>query len=287
MSRGTQEGQGKRATRESAGGTRNGGASVSMAGPGALWCVALLALAVAAPAHAKLFDYTASLELNIGPITPFTVEANGQIDVNPDGSFTFPAGILTTSRTLVPPQTTSEVIASIDFQMANAEGTFGGPSAPGGTMSLTGQAVLHLQPFLGFAPFTLGISPLGAGGTAMVTGSNGSTSLTATLTGAPWQTGVFQQTGFSGSGSTFDRRTNTGSDLRTSGGEGMVTLVVPAYITTRANGTFSDLSPVSGVLSITFTPEPAPLLAHGAMLVVVGILYQRRVRRRRAEASSA
>ncbi len=287
MSRGTQERQGKRGTREGRRGTREAGGSVRIAGRVlAASCVVALGLAAAAPAYAKLFDYTASLELGIGSITPFTIEANGQIDVSPDGSFTFPAGILTTTRTLVPPQTTSEAIASVEFQMTNGEGTFGGPATPGGTMSLNGQAVLHLQPFLGFPALSLGISPLGVGGTATVTGSNGSTSLTATLTGAPWQTGVFQQTGFSSSG-TFSQRTNTGADLRTSGGEGMVTLVVPAYITTRREGVFSDISPITGVLSITFTPEPAPLLAHGAMLVVVGILYQRRVRRRRAEAGSA
>jgi hypothetical protein len=243
---------------------------------------AVLWLGGAAPAGAELLDYTATLDLDISTIETFRVEASGRISVNPDGSFTFPAGVLATTRTLIPPQTPAEGLASIDFQMVNAVGFFNGPANPGGTMSLNGQAVLNLQPEFGFPPLTIGITPLGVGGTSMGTASNGSTQATATLTGTPWQTGVFQQTGVSAQGSTFAQRTNTGQDLRTSGGVGVVTLVVPAYITTRADGKFSDRGPISGLLSITFAPEPAQLLGEGAMLVVLLTLGGRRLRQRRA-----
>ena len=250
------------------------------------WLIAaVLSLGTAVPVHADLLDYTATLDFHFGTVAPFQLQASGQIAVNPDGRFTFPSGVFATTRILVPPQTPSEGVASIDFQMANAEGSFNGPANPGATMSLTGQAILHLQPFLGFPPLTIGLSPLGVGGASTVMGSNGSTQVTATLTGAPWQTGTFQQTGITRLGSTFARRTNTGQDLRTQGGEGVVTLVVPVYFTTRREGAFSEKSPVSSVLSITFTPEPARLIGEAVVIGMLLLLGSRQYRRRRPAAT--
>jgi hypothetical protein len=250
-----------------------------------LFVVALAAvcLGAATPVAADLLDYTATLDLDIGTTSEFRLDASGQIDVGRDGSFMFPAGVFVTTRTLIPLQTPSEAVASINLQLENEAGSFGGPNSPGGVMRLTGQVILNFQGFLGLPDLTIGITPLGAAGAQQSSGtaSNGSTMLTATLTGTSWLTGTFQQTGVTASGSTFARRTNTGIDQRTASGEGIVTLVVPAFVTIREDGSFAEVSPITGVLRITFTPEPAPIIANITMIVVVALLGRARVRERR------
>jgi hypothetical protein len=238
----------------------------------------VVALVCPGPARAAVFDYTATLELDLGSIPSFEIQAEGEISVDPDGSFSLPAGLFATTRTLIPPQTPSEAVANVELQLSNATGSFSGPGSPGGSMGLNGQAVLNLQTFFGFPPLALGLTPMGAGGSAMTSGSNGSTSVTATLTGALWQTGVFQQFGITASSSVFSQRTNTGEDLRTSGGAGVVTYVVPAYLTTRLDGSFSERSPATALLTITFVPEPGPLLGQSAVAALL-VLWGARKRR--------
>ncbi len=233
---------------------------------------------VPSTALAVLVPFTGTLEFDVGTITPFSVAGSGMVDVSPvDGSFTLPAGAFAISTTRIPPQTPSEVYASVGFFLSNVAGTFGGPGAAGGTVPLAGSVVGRPQPFLGFPDITGSGAPIGGGVTTVATVSNGATSAMVEFQGEVWQTGMFVQFGF-GTTSTFLTIINTGVDSRTPLGAGALSLVVPARTVTSLGGSFLEENPFAVTMTLQI-PEPSMLamqLAGAALLVGLGRRRQAR-----------
>jgi hypothetical protein len=219
--------------------------------------------------------------LEAGSFASLTASAGGTIEVADDGSFTLPASILTVDQTEAA-QTAGQFFTQVGFDFHNGTGRFGGPAHPGGRMPLIGKVRLFAKAFPPASlPITKGFS--GLVDTVMV--SNGvSTARYALVGSGGWRTGVVTQFGSTGShGATFDRRTHTGTDGRTPMGIGSMNLVIPIAFRRLVDGALQEQDPVTGILSITFTPEPARLALESASVGALAVLGARRLRRRAAE----
>ena len=257
-------------------------------------CVALGMGLFARGAAAVPMGYQAQLTIEAASFAPVMALASATAEVAADGSFTLPAAVFNVDQTAMAPHTTTQFFTKASFVFHNGTGMFGGPAQPGGPMPLLGKLKLFAKASLGFPPATLTLTR----GFAMATShatmtfasamvSNGMTPATLSLYPAQlvgsWLASKVVQSYTAPSGTktiTFGTRTRTGFDHRTSMGVGALNLVIPVYLDRKLNGQFALSAPVTGSLSITFTPEPARIGVEGATVAALVLLGRSRARAR-------
>jgi hypothetical protein len=258
--------------------------------------VALVALGVAGPAQARTFAGTLGLSLeNLGPVE-FAVTASGNSGPGPLASIAAGAFVGTGS---IPAAPSSSVVTRFVFEVSNGAGVFTG-SPLAGKAPIFGSA--HV---LGFGGANLIDVPLartvhaagsaaavaaglGFGGTLSTVVSNGNRYVR--LEFGSWGTapaklsGLFSVVQMHGAGSNSEPHlvglgdrsaTFTGTDSRTPGGHGQLTLVSPTKVTSDVFGT-----PVAFVLlgrmTLAFMPEPGTFVLLGTGVAALGALGRRR-----------
>lgn len=253
-----------------------------------LGCVGLAIGVWTRSAEAAALSYQAQLKIEAVAFAPVVSSATGSVAVASDGSFTLPASIFDVDATVTGATTARQVLTKGIWVFHNGPGMFGGPALPGGPMPLLGKVKLFAKPALAFPPATLTLTKGFSTGTGTAMVSNGMTVETLSLFPSAvlgsWLASKVVQSSTAPSGTkriVIGKRTRTGFDHRTSMGVGAMNLVIPVYLDRKVNQQFVLSAPVTGSLSITFTPEPARMGLEGATAATLVWLGLSRTRARR------
>ncbi|HTY17814.1 MAG TPA: hypothetical protein VMH82_08810 [Myxococcota bacterium] len=263
-------------------------------GPWACVGIALCAWAPGASAAALPFD--AQLSLQFASLQTITASASGTVDVASDGSFTLPASLFVVDQTaMAEPSPPTQVYTKASFAFHNGTGMFGGTKMAGGTMPLLGKVKLFSKGSPAFPPATLMLTKAFTVGTETANVTSGASTLTLSMYQYPvtgptvatvgWRIGKVVQS-FSTTSSNFGTRTHTGVNSRTAHGAGSLNLVIPVYLNRYVNTSFALSAPVTGLLSITFTPEPGALWLQGTSIAALALLGVGRLRHSRRDGRS-
>lgn len=245
----------------------------------------LLVLVGSASARAATLPFQGRVDAVFGGF-PFvvSVEGSGVATVNGDGTggaltaLALPAGVFHATGLNFPGTTALGVIEQIRVTAANGIGNFANLTVQGGgrVMALPGVVRFCLLATCDTASvqLQLPLDPIGAGGTAKVTGA-----VSITVEGMPWTKGLVTISTPGAvtilEGFAHGPLSNTTSTAQPGG---VLELVTPAAVRTNIQG----LENLSGyaILRVEFVPEPASgaLVAMGLALLVAG----RRAQQRRA-----
>jgi hypothetical protein len=266
--------------------------------------------AAATPAGALPFNGTTGIGIGALGVIPFPGSGSGG---SAQDEITVPANVFAGMVTV--PVTGNAPITAIQVVVnGNGAATFTGalPSGPvSGQMAVNGAA--NILGSLGSGSFVLVAVPLftthavgsaagnpiglGVGGLISITGLQGGggylrventdwTEGMVTVTGLPIMSTFTTNVHVKGSANSPMMVTNTyytgtgmytGTDSRTPGGLGQVTLVSPSRVTTNiAGGTLILVT--FGKLTLNFVPEPGTLLLLGSGVAGLAILGRRRMR---------
>ena len=254
--------------------------------------------------QASATPFVGTLGISIGALgtLPFTGSGSGVSTANnvtvPGGTF---AGTVTVAVTGNPPITAVKVAI-----VSNGSGSFVGNPLTG-TMPIFGAAAIKGN--LGGGPLTLvgvpfftnhdpgsavGPNGVGVGGSVLLTiGGDPNVYLNVyntdwtegskTVTGLPYTYIYHVASGMAASMTIPYMYLNgtamyTGTDSRTPGGMGQVTLVTPTKVVTNLTGGLLILV-VLGTLTLNFVPEPGTLLLLGSGVAGLAILGRRRMGR--------
>ena len=231
-----------------------------------------LAMALAVSAQATQFVGSASFALSTLP----GLVASGTGSGNSPGVVTIATAgwgatgpvLITLAPTAAAPLTALNIVLSAPGPCA----ALPGPCGLGGTVNaLVGGAPFLVVPFVNAA----GTIGLGVGG-RLAFGPYGSY-----IDAQPWTTGTATVT-INGVGLTTGNATSPGvlsqmfgSDARTPGGLGTVTLVAPGGLMSTLGGPF----PLFVSMTLTFVPEPGTLLLLGSGIAGLAIIGRKRMRR--------
>jgi hypothetical protein len=228
----------------------------------------LLALApICAPARATPFEATLSLAIDsaIGSLGAVSFVGSGS-GTSTMSTVTVPSGIFA-GGALIP----VAGVASLSAVSIQVSGNLAGEFTKRFVNRLFGDFTLsgavRLKGSLGAGPSTLVSVPL-------------QTTMHTVVTGGPfayWRT--YHYIGGVPWGDASSYIWVYGSDERTPGGLGQLTLVSPIRIETSLPGTGSLLI-VLGALTLNFVPEPGTLVLLGSGVAVLGFLGRSRLRRR-------
>lgn len=214
------------------------------------------------------------LEVTHAPNVPVFVSSG-------TGNFVLPAGAVSGSAS-----TTLPINSLLDVHLiAPGNGSFslsagGGPA--GGFGGVGGLSGLWVAGILGgVLNLSIPLSPVGAGGTAAAPVSAAGINLT--LTGSSgWTTGGVTFTGLSLQPSppisTIQTVSREGTDTRTVGHRGSLSLVTPIRVT---SGNFGGGWVGFVTLDLTFVPEPGTLVLGGVAVAGIALAGRRRNSRRR------
>jgi PEP-CTERM motif-containing protein len=260
----------------------------------------LVLVPLAAPAHATPFQATLSLVLQsaIGSLGAMSFVGSASGSSAPT-HVTAPSGIFAGSALL--PVAGVASLSAVSVQgLGNRAGQFNGEFLRGG-LGISGS--LRLKGDLGAGPTTLANVPLHftehvAGSAALSQGfgrcCNGhdagfvaefgywrtSRAYVQADWGRKYVYSYHLPAGKAASRRSFSNHTGaTGSDTRTPGGLGQLTLVSPIRIRTNLPGS-DPLLVVFGMLTLNFVPEPATLVLLGAGAAALGFLGRGRLHRR-------
>jgi hypothetical protein len=222
------------------------------------------------------YDSSSTLSVQFGTLPPLvlttpggiaTVNGGGGGPVGLAGGDFSGSALITLPPTLAPPLTSLSLISG-----GNLSGTV--TPGVGGTLGILGTLNANVGggPLIS-APLNFGsFTGAGIGGT----GSSGIPPFNATLYFSGWTAFAVTITPTSG-GVPGTPSFRTGSDSRTPGGLGQVTLVTPIRVNSIiAGGTI----PVFGVLTVNFVPEPGTALLLGSGIAVLAALRRGKHRAR-------
>ena len=256
------------------------------------WALGLCLIGAAAPASGATLPFTATLTIALGDLPPINMTASGTaFSAGAGGSFTLPSGLFATSVYIPPTSITAITIHHVTVQLlGNGPGSFNPSFAPplgnpsrvallgnnlvfppsppgtgvGGGMPLLGSAFVNI-----FGLFTMTLPFSVGAGTSTQMATQGGIVITVVQT--------FWSTGFGlglPANTPYDFFLLTGSDSRTPGGAGPVTLVTPVVAVTNAGRNFG----IGATLTVNFIPEPGTALALAAGVVGLGVAGRRRQR---------
>ena len=264
---------------------------------------AFVLLLLAAPSHAATLPFTATLSLQIGTLPGAVFTGSGVAQsMGLGNSFTLPANVFSGSISFTKALFTGvPLISGLKVNVTgNAAGSFNPgftppllhptalwPGSPpvftsgvtlagggiGGAMAVGGSAGVNV---LMLATLPVPLTVLGTGSTIFTNAGAVSIQVIATQ----WTTGpakALYATAYtfhgpmSGTFTSFVDLTMTGSDNRTPGGQGTVTLVSPVKVLTNVSGNLA----VVARLTVNFIPEPGTLVLFAAGLVGLAALGSR------------
>ncbi len=215
-----------------------------------------VALLVGAPvaSQSDTLAMTGSLSLTIGALPPVVVSGGTDISVSSgSGDFTEPAEVFGLVTVPLPkslftgvPQISGLTLVSF----GNGTVVFSGGTGTGG---LRGDALVTVLQSLNL---TIPLSVVGDPGASVQAGAG---AIVITVVGQNWTAGVASVTGITSTTpgtNVVNTASMTGSDVRTSGHGGTITLVSGFQAITNVAGTL----PGFAVQAFSFAPEPAELL---------------------------
>jgi len=215
----------------------------------------LLAWGLATPAAAVPLA-TATMTVLFAAQPPVTNPAPGAMGSSGPGLVTLTGGTAFNTVFSIPVTGTNPLVTNVVVSITNA--------SPG---AFSGIPVSGVMPFFGSAvvfglsgALAIPIPTLILGTTTTIVAGSGSLPITIRAQG--WTTGAAVVTGipsFTVSGTVFQSSTVSGTNNLTPGGVGTISLVTPIAIDNPVSGR----TPVWGVLTLTFVPEPGTALLLG------------------------
>jgi len=242
--------------------------------------VLLAALVLVAGISAQSSAATLTLQgnamgLTISVLPPITTGGGSAVVFvsSGTGGFVEPAGVFGPVTVVIPKTLFTGVpsISGLDVVgFGNLTKVVGSGTAVGG---VAGSAVVNV---LQFAGLPIPLSVVGVpGATAMAALA----AIIITVVGQGWTTGVAVVTGVTSGTTSGVNNTNTvsvtGTDTRTAGHQGNITLISGFQAITSVAGSLSGFASQS----LTFVPEPGTLLILGSGIAGLGILGVRRMRK--------
>jgi hypothetical protein len=247
------------------------------------FAIGLVLAALAVPAGAAPYAFSAQLTIQVGALPPVTVTGSGSgTSAGAGGAASIPGGVfsIVTTAPIDPPLL---VIDGFGVGAPGQGGTGQLPLDPGTNQALawngvTGQMPLDASAYLitgylngvGPTPNNAAAVPLnvvGVGGTKKFVALG--TLIMATIKANPYQLGMVTVMGaLNGSPSTV---MGTGFDNRTAGGLGTLQLVSPTIVSLGALGALAVLN----TITIFNVPEPSVVLLLAGGLVGLGALRRR------------
>jgi hypothetical protein len=222
-----------------------------------------------------------SLGLTIGALPPVTVpaSANSIFVSSGGGSFVVPNLEFGPATTALPrglftgvPQIAGLTLVGFGNQTVTASAA-GSPSGGfGGVGGLAGAALVNV---LGLVNLSIPLGVVGNPGSSLMTTSG---TLVITAIGQGWGTGAQFVTGVTSTTpntAVVNTATLSGSDSRTPGHQGTITLVSGFQAITNAAG----ILPGFAIMTLSFVPEPGTLLLLGSGVAGLALLGRRRMRK--------
>jgi len=235
---------------------------------------ALLAVGLAAPSHSATLTLGGTLSLTIGALPPVSLPDNGGASVlvsSGNGHFTEPAGVfgpatipLTASLFTGVPQISGLTLIGFGngTKVASGAGT-----ALGG---LAGSALVTVLQSLNLS---IPLSVVGVPGASVQAGVG---AIIITVVGQGWTTGVASVTGVTSTTpgtNVLNTITLAGSDNRTAGHQGTITLVSGFQAITNVAGTL----PGFAIQALSFVPEAGTLVLLGTGAIGLALYGRRRM----------
>jgi hypothetical protein len=232
----------------------------------------ILALWLAAtPSVAALLPVNAQVQYLIQKLPPVTFTGSGVGSSVGGGIATIPTDIFSGNPAIVVPISPTFVGATRITVAANSIGNPAASFRPDGAMGLAG-SVFSNSPHAGGIPlFQVG------GGDEPFANTVVLGALIGDLAGVTWMGGNAVFTAMGAALAIPATIRATAYDNRTPGGQGTIQLAAPTTVNTGVFGSY----PLFGILTLTYTPEPATLTLLGAGIAALAMIGRRKLEKGR------